>query len=60
MEPVHSVTDWFARKNRDDMVISVTIFMLTLFSGSPFPGVRFLGSFDLCPFAREKTRDSWT
>ena len=35
-------------------------FMLTLFSGCLFPGVRCQGSSDLCLIARETTRDSWT
>ena len=34
--------------------------MLTLFSGWLFPGVRCLGSLDLCSIARETTRHSWT
>ena len=35
-------------------------FMLTLFSGCPFPGVRCLWSSDLRLIARETTKDSWT
>ena len=35
-------------------------FMLTLFSGCLFPGVRCIWSLDLCLIARETTRDFWT
>ena len=35
-------------------------YMLTLFSGCPFPGVRCLRSIDLCLIARETARYSWT
>ena len=35
-------------------------YMLTLFSGCPFPGERCKWSLDLCLITRETTRDSWT
>ena len=59
--PISNFSPHFDKKKRKNLQKSyIYSFMLTLFSGCPFPWVKCLWSLDLCLIAKETTRDSWT